>query len=91
MSSQIILNDKTKERLDSICKKDNREVSDMIDLLIDDYCNRVLEKNETNYYNPVEFKKKEIGDYKKPPHEVYEKLLKLRGIGWEGNLEESRS
>ena len=90
MSSQIMLNDKTKERLDYICKKDNKDVSDMIDLLIDDYYNQVLEKNETNH-NPVKFKKRTRKEYKKPPPEIYERLLKLRGSGWEGNLDESRS
>jgi hypothetical protein len=81
MSSQIILNDKTKERLDYICKKDNKKETDVVALLIDDYYNQVLEKNETNCHNPVKFKKRTRKEYKKPPPEFYEEVLKLEGIG----------
>ena len=38
-----------------------------------------------NYYQ--ELQKKEI---KEENYDVYDELMKLKGIGWEGNLEESR-
>ena len=102
--TMVILNAERKKKLDYICEKEVRNKTNMIAVLIDNHYQELQKKEQENdrmvikepikedFKETIElnFKKKEIGDYKKPPHEVYERLLKLKGSGWEGNLEESR-
>ena len=104
--TMVVLNDERKKKFEYICKEENRNKTNMIATLIDNHYRRIQKKkmkensiiensnySEKNFKETIElnFKKKEIGDYQKPPHEVYERLLKLEGSVWEGNLEESRS
>ena len=78
MGCKVIANldDETREKLDFICKRDKRAMSNMMVFLIDYYYKQVTEEKETK---------------KDKNYDVYEELLKLEGIGWEGDLEESRS
>ena len=53
------LDKETREKLDYICKRDKRAMSNMVLFLIDDYYNRVTEKTKENVkdFNYEEFLK----------------------------------
>jgi len=42
-----VLDNETREKLEFICKRDKRAMSNMVVFLIDDYYNRVVEKSGT--------------------------------------------
>jgi hypothetical protein len=73
-----------KEKLEILCKKERRNKSNMLNYLIDYYYNNQFESKKEV--------KKEIGEYKKPPDEFYEKLSNMRGkIHLDDHLGESRT
>jgi hypothetical protein len=74
-----VLDKETKAKLDYICKRDKRAMSNMMAFLIDYYYRQVVKENDND---------KVIG--RNPTPEDYDEFLKLKGIGWSGNLEEMR-
>ena len=71
-----VLDKESREKLDFICKRDKRAMSNMMLFLIDYYYKQINDDNN------------EIVD-RNPTKEDYEELMKLRGIGLSGRIDDS--
>ena len=101
MSSKVMtfIDDETRRRLEFICKTEGRKMSNMLAFLINDYYNRLeIEKHKINPEEDLEKSSenrdsnKEIKEYRKPPSEIYQKILELKGSNiWSGDLEQMRA
>jgi len=73
-----VLDKESREKLDFICKRDKRAMSNMMLFLIDYYYRQVREKE--NGGGIV---------HKNPTKKDYERAMKLRGIGLSGVIDDS--
>jgi len=70
-----VLDKESREKLDFICKRDRRAMSNMMLFLIDYYYNQVTSGSGIVHKNPTK--------------EDYERAMRLRGIGLSGVIDDS--
>jgi len=73
----VSLTEEEKNQFEYICQEENRNKSDMIKYFIKSYYKKLQQENDGVVI-------------KNPTPEDYEKLMSLRGSGWEGDLNEMR-